>query len=89
MKMRFTRRPPLLAGGKSTKLSPVVEDKELDFAAFRRTTPAASMRPSSSNLARVDILSGHRGFGPEIGVELVSSKEAPFELMPHLGSKRH
>ena len=88
MRIRFARRPPLFRGEKSTKLSPMSADKELDCAAFRRTTPAARLRPSSSKRARADILSAHKGLGPETGVEISLSIGAPFGLLPYLGCKR-
>ena len=67
MRMRFARRPPLFRGEKSTKLSPSSADKSLDCAAFRRTTPAARIRPISARRASADMRSGHGGLGPEIG----------------------
>ena len=67
MRIRFARRPPLFRGEKSTKLSPPSADNSLDQAAFRRTTPAARMRPISARRASADMRSGHRGLGPEIG----------------------
>ena len=88
MRIRFARRPPLFRGKKSTKLSPVSEDKPLDCAAFSRITPAARMRPISARRACADMRSGHRGLGPEIGVSCSSSMGAPFGLLPNMGPVR-
>lgn len=76
MRMRLARRPPLFGGEKSTKLSPPAADRGLDFAACRRMTPAARIRPSSARRASADMRSGQRGLGPEIGPDGVSDMAA-------------